>query len=82
MSLRLTSSARQGQNGFGDVGYGGPQPPGGTHRYFFHLYALDTDTDIPTVLTREELDGAIEGHILEEAQLMGRYEHKAGTRAA
>lgn len=78
----LTNGARQGQNGFGDVGYGGPQPPSGTHRYFFHLYALDTDSDMPAGLTRQELDGAIHGHIIEEAQLMGRYQHRKGTRAA
>jgi len=70
---KLPNGARQGVNGFGEQGYGGPQPPSGTHRYFFHLYALDTDTDMPAGLTRQELDGAIEGHILDEATLMGRY---------
>jgi Raf kinase inhibitor-like YbhB/YbcL family protein len=78
----LPNGARQGRNGFGGLGYGGPQPPSGTHRYFFHLYALDTDTDMPAGLSRQELDGAIEGHVIEEAQLMGRYKHRAGTRAA
>jgi Raf kinase inhibitor-like YbhB/YbcL family protein len=78
----LPDGTRQGRNGFGDLGYGGPQPPSGTHRYFFHLYALDTDTDMPAVLSRQELDGAIEGHVIEEAQLMGRYKHHAETSAA
>ncbi len=78
----LPGNIRQGVNGFGDCGYGGPQPPSGTHRYFFHLYALDTDTDMPGGLTRQEVEGAIEGHILEEATLMGRYRRRAGTRAA
>jgi Raf kinase inhibitor-like YbhB/YbcL family protein len=76
----LRSGARQGVNGFGGMGYGGPQPPSGTHRYMFHLYALDTDTDMPAGLTREELDGAIQGHVIEEAQLTGRYQHHSGTR--
>jgi Raf kinase inhibitor-like YbhB/YbcL family protein len=78
----LRNGARQGVNGFGDPGYGGPQPPSGTHRYIFHLYALDTDTDMPGGLDRQELGGAIEGHVIEEAQLMGRYEHRSGTAPA
>jgi Raf kinase inhibitor-like YbhB/YbcL family protein len=78
----LPDGVRQGRNGFGDLGYGGPQPPSGTHRYFFHLYALDTDSDISGGLVREELEGVIQGHILEEAQLMGRYQHREKTRAA
>lgn len=77
----LPNGACQGINGFGETGYGGPQPPSGTHRYVFHLYALDTDTDIPAGLTRQELDGAIEGHVIEEAQLIGRYEHRARMSA-
>ena len=81
-SPELSNGARQGRNGFGDIGYGGPQPPSGTHRYFFHLYALDTDSDMPGGLTRQELDGAIEGHIIEEAQLMGKYQYRGKTRAA
>jgi Raf kinase inhibitor-like YbhB/YbcL family protein len=78
----LSNGACQGINGFGEQGYGGPQPPSGTHRYVFHLYALDTDTDVPAGLTRQELDGAIEGHVIEEAQLIGRYQHRTGSRAA
>jgi hypothetical protein len=77
---RLPNGARQGVNGFGETGYGGPQPPEGTHRYFFHLYALDTETDIPPGLNREEIDGAIEGHVIEEAALMGRYTNGERTR--
>jgi len=62
---KLPSGARQGINGFGETEYGGPQPPSGTHRYFFHLYALDVDTDLPPGLERKEIDGAIQGHIIE-----------------
>lgn len=81
-SGELPSGARQGLNGFGEIGYGGPQPPSGTHRYFFHLFALDTDTELPPGLTRQEIDGAIQGHIIEEATLMGRYKSAENTRAA
>ena len=79
----LAHNIRQGRNDFGELGYGGPQPPSGTHRYFFHLYALDTDLELTEGATRKELDQAIEGHVLEEAGLMGRYQHhKPGSRAA
>ncbi len=78
----LPNGARQGINGFGELGYGGPQPPSGTHRYFFHLYAVDTDLDLPPRLSRQELDGALHGHVLQEAQLMGRYQHHGKTRTA
>jgi Raf kinase inhibitor-like YbhB/YbcL family protein len=77
----LPNGARQGLNGFGEQGYGGPQPPSGRHRYFFHLYALDTNSDVPAGLTRLELDGVIHGHVLQEAQLMGFYEHSARKHA-
>src|SRR5947209_16285336 len=79
---KLPDGARQGRNGFGELGYGGPRPPSGTHRYVFHLYALDTDSDVPAEFTREELEGVIEGHVLEEAQLMGRYQYREKTRTA
>lgn len=72
----------QGVNGFGDIGYGGPQPPSGTHRYVFHLYALDTDSDLPDGLTREELDGVIQGHIIEQAVLTGVFSQGESTRRA
>jgi Raf kinase inhibitor-like YbhB/YbcL family protein len=79
---KLPDGAQQGENGFGERGYGGPQPPRGAHRYFFHLYALDTDMDLPAGLSREELDSAIDGHVIEEAQLMGRYEERERVRTA
>ena len=41
---------RHGENGYGELGYGGPKPPSGTHRYVFHLYALDTNSDLPSGL--------------------------------
>jgi Raf kinase inhibitor-like YbhB/YbcL family protein len=79
----LAGGVRQGRNGFGGIGYGGPQPPSGTHRYFFHLYALDYEPSLPAGASREEVDAAIKGHTMEEAKLMGKYQHrKPGTRAA
>jgi Raf kinase inhibitor-like YbhB/YbcL family protein len=63
---QLPNGAFQGLNGFGESGYGGPQPPAGTNLYYFHLYALDTETDIPAGLTREEINGVIEGHVIAE----------------
>jgi Raf kinase inhibitor-like YbhB/YbcL family protein len=67
------ASARQGVNDFGKVGYGGPCPPGGTHRYFFRLYALDRELDLPRGATRADVLRAIEGHIVAEGRLVGRY---------
>ncbi|MEJ2222315.1 MAG: YbhB/YbcL family Raf kinase inhibitor-like protein [Desulfobacterales bacterium] len=69
----LENGARHGTNDFGRLGYGGPCPPGGTHRYFFKLYALDTDLDLASGITKAQLIEAMEGHILAEAQLMGKY---------
>ena len=70
----LESGAKQGMNDFRKIGYGGPCPPSGTHRYFFKLYALDTEINLEAGATKSELLRAMEGHILAEAQLMGRYE--------
>lgn len=70
----LESGAKQGMNDFRKIGYGGPCPPGGTHRYYFKLYALDTELDLEVGATKRELLKAMEGHILAEGQLMGRYE--------
>lgn len=81
-TVQLPNGARQGMNGFGEIGYGGPKPPSGTHRYFLHLYALDTDTDMPPGLTRQEIDGAIHGHVIAEIAIMAYYQHKEKTRAA
>jgi Raf kinase inhibitor-like YbhB/YbcL family protein len=66
----------QGTHGFGGPGWAGPAPPQGhgPHRYFFHLYALDTDLDLEDGAAREQLEDAIDGHVLAEAQLMGTYE--------
>jgi Raf kinase inhibitor-like YbhB/YbcL family protein len=68
----------QGTNGFGKMAYGGPCPPSGTHRYYFHLYALDIEGGLPAGIGRDELDRAMRGHIIAEARLMGRYARAAG----
>lgn len=69
----LAGGGRQGTNDFGRIGYGGPCPPSGTHRYFFKLYALDAELDLIPGATKEELLRTMAGHVLAEAQLMGRY---------
>ena len=66
--------SRQGTNDFKRLGYGGPCPPkGAPHRYFFKLYALDAPVDLEPGATKEALLEAMEGHVLAEAQLMGKY---------
>jgi Raf kinase inhibitor-like YbhB/YbcL family protein len=72
-SATLENGARHGKNDFRRLGYGGPCPPGGTHRYFFKLYALDTELKLDSGITKAQLVEAMQGHILVEAQLMGRY---------
>lgn len=67
----------QGVNDFRKVGYGGPCPPRGpAHRYFFRLYALDTELALPPRKTKAEVLKAMEGHVLGQAELMGRYKRK------
>ena len=68
--------AKQGINDFGKIGYGGPCPPSGTHRYFFKLYALDTKLDLKSGATKDQLLSAIEGHILAQAELVGKYKKR------
>lgn len=66
-------NARQGTNSWGETQYGGPQPPLGEHRYLFHVYALDTTLDLPRGSTRTEVERAMSGHVVDVAELMGRY---------
>jgi hypothetical protein len=68
-----------GTNDFSKIGYGGPSPPPGhgPHRYYFSLYALDQErTGLSRGARRAEAEAAIQGHILGQAQLMGRYERR------
>jgi len=70
----LENGACQGRNDFNRIGYGGPcPPPGHAHRYFFKLYALETALDLKAGASREELDRAIRGLIMSQAEWMGTY---------
>jgi Raf kinase inhibitor-like YbhB/YbcL family protein len=70
----LKDASRQGRNDFSRLGYGGPCPPRGpAHRYFFKLYALDARLALPPGASKADLEKAMKGHILAQAQLMGRY---------
>ena len=70
----LPGGALQGMNGAGSIGYTGPCPPGGTHRYFFKVYALDTELDLGAGATKEDVVRAMEGHVLAEGRLLGTYQ--------
>ncbi len=63
----------QGINDFQELAYGGPCPPGGTHRYFFKLYALDEMLDLKPGASKAELEAAMEDHIIDQGELMGYY---------
>lgn len=70
----LDDGARQGSNDFRRIGYGGPcPPPGKPHRYFFKLFALDAGLDVKAGAGRKELELAMKGHVLAQAQWMGTY---------
>jgi Raf kinase inhibitor-like YbhB/YbcL family protein len=77
-SSNLPNGAREGINDWKNVGYGGPCPPIGRHRYFFKLYALDATLPDLREPTKPELESAMKGHILGQAELMGTYEHPGG----
>ena len=71
-----TPKGVQGTNDFGKSGYGGPCPPSGTHRYYFKVFALDRELDLPVGAKRSHLDSAIKGHVIAQGELMGRYSRK------
>jgi Raf kinase inhibitor-like YbhB/YbcL family protein len=71
----LPSGGRQGRNDFRKIGYGGPcPPPGKAHRYFFKLYALDRLLGLKPGSTKQELEHAMQNHILGNAEWMGKYQ--------
>ena len=65
-----------GKNSWGKTGYGGPCPPSGTHRYFFKLYALDTTLDLKEGSDKKDIESAMKGHVIAQAELMGTYSRK------
>lgn len=72
----LPSGTRHGLNGWEKTGYGGPCPPIGRHRYFFKLYALDTMLPDLGHPSRVQLEKAMQGHIVGQAELIGLYQKK------
>lgn len=77
-SKTLSKGGSQGRNDFDNFGYGGPCPSDGkTHRYVVRLYALDSELGLEPGATREEVLDRMEGHILQQSELMGRYRRLA-----
>jgi len=73
----LPNGVKQGANGFGKIGYGGPCPPAGkAHHYFFKLYALDIEVALKPGATKSDLLQVMEHHVLGEGILMGKYQRK------
>ena len=68
--------AVQGTNDFPGSGYDGPQPPSGTHRYYFKIFALDRMLDLKPGAKRRDVDAAMRGHVIGQGELMGRYSKK------
>lgn len=71
---RLPNSI-EGTNSSGKIGYEGPCPPSGTHRYFFKVYALSTQLNLATGAKRKDLEKAFENHIIDQGELIGTYSH-------
>ena len=72
----ISGGGRQGINDFRKIGYGGPCPPSGTHRYVFTLYALDSTLGLPGGATRQDLLAAMRNRALGEATLTGTYSRR------
>jgi len=70
---QLFDGSLQGNNSSRSLGYHGPCPPSGTHRYFFKLYALDTMLSLTSSVTKDQLLKAMQGHILAQGELMGTF---------
>ena len=72
----VPNGAVQGTNDFPGAQYDGPQPPSGTHRYYFRIFALDQTLNLRAGAKRKELDAAMKGHVIAQGELMGRYAKK------
>ena len=68
--------ALQGTNDVPGSGYDGPQPPSGTHRYYFKIFAVDRTLDLKSGAKRREVDAAMRGHVIAQGELIGRYSKK------
>ena len=68
-------SATRGRNDFGDLDYDGPKPPSGTHHYYFKVFALDSMLNLQPGVRRADLESAMTGHVLDQAELIGTYAH-------
>jgi Raf kinase inhibitor-like YbhB/YbcL family protein len=77
----LPGGGMQGKNDSGTYGYTGPCPPSGTHRYYFRLYALDVELDPAAGSNKAGLEQAMRGHILAQAELLGRYKRSVSKAA-
>ena len=73
---KLPTGAIEGVNGSGKIGYLGPCPPSETHRYIFHLFALNQTLDLEDKSSRDDLEAKMDGKIIEEAYLIGLYQQK------
>ncbi|MDY6774384.1 MAG: YbhB/YbcL family Raf kinase inhibitor-like protein [Candidatus Nanohaloarchaea archaeon] len=67
------SPGTEGRTDYNEPGYGGPNPPDQPHEYVFTLYALNTELDLEKGATKEELEQAVEGHVLDKSVLKGSY---------
>ncbi len=72
----LDTKSIHGKNDFGNIGYDGPAPPSGTHRYIFKIYALDTELHLNPGASKQQLLKAMGGHLLAQGLLMGKYAKK------
>ena len=73
---KVPTGAVQGVNDFGATNYGEPCPPFGEHRYFFKLYALDAILELGAQTTKQDLEQAVAGHILAQAEIIGLFARK------
>jgi len=72
----LGNGMRQGQNSWSKPGYGGPCPPSGSHRYYFKVFALDRELELPPKSDSAALEKAMSVHVIAQGELMGRYQRK------
>jgi Raf kinase inhibitor-like YbhB/YbcL family protein len=72
----VLQGAMQGTNDMGDIGYSGPCPPGGTHHYYFKVYAPDCELSLTAGATKSEVEKAINDNVLSEGVLIGKYKRK------